>query len=156
MQNETDVRGLFIPHFALCIPHLSQDCGVISSISPCEGDGPGANPGFLTKNKMRGERSKRLAYPQADSAPRSNPSPGTMISTPVFGCELFVAQSHRRPIVPGMQRKVIHQVIHRDSLARLPKSIRSSSIQAGDARHESASECASRTAPIPGFLGIPI
>ena len=27
-------------------PH--QDCGVISSISPCEGDGPGANPGFLT------------------------------------------------------------------------------------------------------------
>src|SRR5438132_14194994 len=27
---------------------LHQDCGVISSISPCEGDGPGANPGFLT------------------------------------------------------------------------------------------------------------
>lgn len=25
-----------------------QDCGVTSSISPCEGDGPGANPGFLT------------------------------------------------------------------------------------------------------------
>ena len=25
-----------------------QDCGVMSSISPCEGDGPGANPGFLT------------------------------------------------------------------------------------------------------------
>src|SRR3954463_15601188 len=24
-----------------------QDRGVISSISPCEGDGPGANPGFL-------------------------------------------------------------------------------------------------------------
>ena len=27
---------------------ISQDCGVTSSISPCEGDGPGANPGFLT------------------------------------------------------------------------------------------------------------
>jgi hypothetical protein len=25
-----------------------QDCGVTSSISPCEGDGSGANPGFLT------------------------------------------------------------------------------------------------------------
>src|SRR3989442_3015106 len=48
VQNETDVRGLFIPHFAFRTPHLSQDCGVISSISPCEGDGPGANPGFLT------------------------------------------------------------------------------------------------------------
>ena len=49
---------------------MRQDRGVTSSISPCEGDGPGANPGFLTnfKMKMRGERSKRLAYPQADSA----------------------------------------------------------------------------------------
>ena len=27
---------------------IFQDCGVTSSISPCEGDGPGANPGFLT------------------------------------------------------------------------------------------------------------
>jgi len=27
---------------------ISQDCGVTSSISPCEPDGPGANPGFLT------------------------------------------------------------------------------------------------------------
>jgi uncharacterized protein (DUF1778 family) len=27
---------------------ISQDCGVTSSISPCEGDGPDANPGFLT------------------------------------------------------------------------------------------------------------
>ena len=27
---------------------ISQDCGVTSSISPCEGDGPGENPGFLT------------------------------------------------------------------------------------------------------------
>ena len=27
---------------------ISQDCGVTSSISPREGDGPGANPGFLT------------------------------------------------------------------------------------------------------------
>ncbi len=41
-----------------------QDCGVISSISPCEGDSPGANPGFLTDlnldgPKFAGYRSKR-------------------------------------------------------------------------------------------------
>jgi hypothetical protein len=30
-----------------------QDCGVISSISPCEGDRPGANPGFLTNFDFR-------------------------------------------------------------------------------------------------------
>lgn len=29
-------------------PIQKQDRGVISCISPCEGDGPGANPGFLT------------------------------------------------------------------------------------------------------------
>ncbi len=28
---------------------FDQDRGIISSISPCEGDGPGANPGFLTR-----------------------------------------------------------------------------------------------------------
>ena len=33
---------------------ISQDCGVTSSISPCEGDGPGANPGFLTIFSRRG------------------------------------------------------------------------------------------------------
>src|SRR3974390_1521953 len=32
---------------------ISQDCGVTSSISPCEGDGPGANPGFLTMLAVR-------------------------------------------------------------------------------------------------------
>jgi len=37
-----------------------------SSISAREADGPGVNPGFLTKKKARGERSRRLAYPQAD------------------------------------------------------------------------------------------
>jgi hypothetical protein len=50
-----------------------------------EGDRPGANPGILTKRKVRGERPRRLAYPQADSAQKSNPSPGTLISKPVFG-----------------------------------------------------------------------
>jgi hypothetical protein len=43
------------------------------------------------KTKTRDERSRRLAFPQADSAPKSIPSPGTKISTPVFGSELFVA-----------------------------------------------------------------
>lgn len=34
--------------FILPFSFIVQDCGVMSSISPCEGDGPGAIPGFLT------------------------------------------------------------------------------------------------------------
>src|SRR6266853_5407766 len=34
---------------------IHQDCGVTSSISPCEGDGPGANPGFLTNQTHQPE-----------------------------------------------------------------------------------------------------
>ena len=39
---------LQIAHAAFRTPQFIQDRGVTSSISPCEGDGPGANPGFLT------------------------------------------------------------------------------------------------------------
>ena len=39
----------------------NQDRGVISSISPCEGDGPGANPGFLTISVFDGP--KLIGYP---------------------------------------------------------------------------------------------
>ena len=43
-----------------------------SSISPCEGDGPGANPGFLTilEKKMRGESQRRLALPRMRNSAR--------------------------------------------------------------------------------------
>ena len=37
----------------------NQERGVISSISPCEGDGPGANPGFLTNL----DGPKLIGYP---------------------------------------------------------------------------------------------
>ena len=41
---------------------ISQDCGVTSSISPCEGDGPGANPGFLTISfRFRWAEVRRLS-----------------------------------------------------------------------------------------------
>ena len=58
---------------------------------------------------MRGERSRRLAYPTSGFCSESNPSPGTMISTPEFGCELFVA--HRRFLAKRqkLQPKVIHR-----------------------------------------------
>jgi hypothetical protein len=58
--------------------------------------------------KARDERSRRLAYPQADPAPKSNPSPGTMISLPVFGYELFVAQVNVRLATAKAQPKLIH------------------------------------------------
>lgn len=41
--------------------HHSQDCGVTRSISPCEGDGPGANPGFLTIPTQLGRSSQVIA-----------------------------------------------------------------------------------------------
>ncbi|HTY88941.1 MAG TPA: hypothetical protein VMB80_15870 [Candidatus Acidoferrum sp.] len=53
--------------------------------------GPGANPGFRPKNARR--TLKEIgASKKRNSAPKSNPRPGTGISTPVFGCELFVAR----------------------------------------------------------------
>ena len=74
------------------------------------------------KRKMRGERSKRLAYPQADSAPESNSSPGTMISTPVFECELFVAHPEHHVSRGEMQHRVITKVINSlSSAARLAR-----------------------------------
>lgn len=37
-----------------------QDCGVISSISHCDRDGPGANPGFLTNSNGRSSILRRV------------------------------------------------------------------------------------------------
>jgi hypothetical protein len=67
-----------------------------SEIDPEFKPGGNVNPAIskvlpAPQKKMRGERSRRLAYPQSGICSRSNPSPGTRISTPVFGCELFVA-----------------------------------------------------------------
>jgi hypothetical protein len=41
--------------------------------------------------KIRGERSNEMGLPASGFCSRSNPSPGTKISTSEFGCELFVA-----------------------------------------------------------------
>ena len=40
-------------------PISNQDRGVISSISPCDGDGPGANPGFLTNENENAQRAPK-------------------------------------------------------------------------------------------------
>jgi hypothetical protein len=46
------------------------------------------------KEKCAANAQMRWALPQAEYCSMSNPRPGTMISKPVFGCELFVAQSN--------------------------------------------------------------
>ena len=58
-----------------------------SSISRCERDGPGANPGFLTTlGKANARRTlKEIGLSAIGFCSRSNPSPGTKISTPEFG-----------------------------------------------------------------------
>jgi hypothetical protein len=40
---------------------------------------------------MRGERSKEIGLSASGLCSMSNPGPGTKISKPVFGCELFAA-----------------------------------------------------------------
>jgi hypothetical protein len=57
----------------------------VSSCAPSGLSGRMTDENGPVEKKARDERSMRLAYPQADSAPRSNPSPGTKISKPVFG-----------------------------------------------------------------------
>ena len=84
-----------------------QDRGVISSISPCEGDGPGANPGFPTNKNENAQRAlKEIGLSASGFCSESNPSPGSKISTPVFGCELFVAQLKDLTIHSGGNRKL--------------------------------------------------
>ena len=88
-------------------PVWKQDRGVISSISPCEGDGSGANPGFLTNKNENAQRAlKEIGLSASGFCSESNPSPGSRISTPVFGCELFVAQLKDLTIHSGGNRKL--------------------------------------------------
>ena len=61
--------------------------------------------------KMRGERSRRLAYPHSGFCSKSNPSPGTKISKPVFGCELFVAQATFRLLGAKTQPEFVHRLL---------------------------------------------
>lgn len=51
-----------------------------SSISACEADGPGANPGFLTKKANARRALNEIGLSASGFCSRSNPSPGTMIS----------------------------------------------------------------------------
>jgi hypothetical protein len=47
----------------------------------------------MVKRETRDERSNEMGlFRKRKPAPKSNPRPGTRISKPVFGCELFVAQ----------------------------------------------------------------
>jgi hypothetical protein len=57
---------------------------------------------------------KEIGLSASGFCSESNPSPGTKISTPVFGCELFVAQSKHVTIHGGCNRKLftaIHNLI---------------------------------------------
>lgn len=93
--------------------HEIQDCGVIGSISPREGDGPGANPGFLTSCGKR----KCAASVQGDRPIRKRillneqSQPRDMDLTPVFGSELFVAQGKHGTAEETGNRKLF-TVIH--------------------------------------------
>ncbi len=82
-----------------------------SSISPCEGDGPGANPGFLTilENKNARRALKEIGLSASGFCSESNPSPGTKISTPEFGCELFVAHKSILANCQKLQAEVVHR-----------------------------------------------
>jgi hypothetical protein len=46
------------------------------------------------------------ASDKRNTAPRSNPRPGTEISKPVFGCELFVAHQKDATDSVGRNRKL--------------------------------------------------
>jgi len=58
------------------------------------------------KKKMRNERSKEIGLSASGFGSVSNPSPGSKISPPVFGYELFVAQSKHVTIHGGCNRKL--------------------------------------------------
>ncbi len=51
----------------------------------------GANTGSRATKKLRNERSNEMGLSASGFCSESNPRPGSKISTPVFGCELFVA-----------------------------------------------------------------
>jgi hypothetical protein len=59
---------------------------------------------------MRGERSKEIGLSASGFCSESNPSPGSKISTPVFGCELFVARRFFRATPEYMQARVVHNL----------------------------------------------
>jgi len=63
------------------------------------------------KMECAANAQRRSALPQAEYCSRSNPRPGTMISTPVFGYELFVARPCSRADRKNFQAKVIHRHI---------------------------------------------
>jgi hypothetical protein len=58
---------------------------------------------------MRDERSKEIGLSASGFCSESNPSPGTKISTPEFGYELFVARTFCRTMARFQQPKVIHR-----------------------------------------------
>jgi hypothetical protein len=67
---------------------------------------------------MRDERLRRLAYPQSGFCSRSNPSPGTKISKPVFGWELFVAHKFCRIKKSRTQLQLIHKLSTAEARAK--------------------------------------
>jgi hypothetical protein len=66
--------------------------------------------------KIENENARRAPkgdwrFRKRNSAPRSNPRPGTKISKPVFGYELFVAHLFYRAERERFQAPVIHKTV---------------------------------------------
>jgi hypothetical protein len=60
---------------------------------------------------LRGKENAQRALKEIGiTAHESNPSPGSMISMPVFGYELFVAQSNHDTILRGCNRKLFTSI----------------------------------------------
>ena len=61
---------------------------------------------------MRNERPKEIGLSASGFCSRSNPSPGTKISTPEFGYELFVARRKHDKIYSGGNAKLFTAIHH--------------------------------------------
>jgi hypothetical protein len=92
----------------------------------------GVNPGFLTKENAR-RALKEIGLSASGSAPRSNPSPGTKISKPVFGYELFVAhkycRSQSRKTQPQISSKILDGPPNSNAKWRMRSAARSRDLE---------------------------
>lgn len=104
---------------ATCHTSLPQDCGVISSTSRCERDGPGANPGFLTNFKKENarRRSNEIGAPAvrdqcslgATLLRVSPDAPAQRSQSRYLDRDSFVARFCCRSDRKKIQAKVIHR-----------------------------------------------
>ncbi len=86
------MRGQVTPPFGLHTARFVSGLWCNSSISPCEGDGPGANPGFLTSFKQRLVRFQHgIPVSNAELGTRSA---GFEVRTSLRRLRLFIRTDH--------------------------------------------------------------